>query len=145
MKVRTLVAGLAAGFLLNVLGWLGNQLVLGELWSKTVATVAPLRERTWVNEVLSLVPDFIYGVALAWLFASLTAQAGRRPSTAAKAAFWVWAVGAMPTYLGVWNSGFVPTGLAVATTLLALITFAPAAWLVWKLAPGGTSAVPNAA
>jgi hypothetical protein len=49
----------------------------------------------------------------------------------------VWAVGAMTTYLGVWNSGLVPGNLAIATTALALLTFAPAAWLVARMVPAG--------
>jgi peptidoglycan/LPS O-acetylase OafA/YrhL len=39
----------------------------------------------------------------------------------------------MMTYLGVWNSGLIRGGLAVATTVLALVTFVPAAWFVARL------------
>ena len=137
MKARVLWAGLAAGLVLNVLGWLGNQFVLGHLWNETIATVVPLRERTWVNEALSLVPDFVYGIALAWLFAVLE-QGRSRSAAAAAAAAWVWLVGAMTTYLGSWNTGFVPGRLAIATTVLALVLFVPAAWLVSRLVAPST-------
>jgi len=70
---RILRVGLAAGLLMNVLGWIGNQLVLGPLWRDAIQTVVPLRSRTWVNELVSLVPDFMYGIAIAWLFAGLAA------------------------------------------------------------------------
>lgn len=64
---RVLRVGLTAGLLMNVLGWIGNQLLLGPLWKDAIQTVVPLRSRTWVNEVVSLVPDLLYGVAIAWL------------------------------------------------------------------------------
>jgi hypothetical protein len=144
MKAKVLWTGLAAGLLLNVLGWLGNQLVLGHLWKETIATVVPLRERSLMNEALSLVPDFVYGIALAWLFA-LLARGRSRGAAAAVAAAWVWLVGAMTTYLGVWNSGFVPGRLAIATTLLALVLFVPAAWLVSRLLAPTMEGGPTAA
>lgn len=89
---RILRVGLAAGLLMNVLGWIGNQLVLGPLWKDAIQTVVSLRTRTCVNEVVSMVPDFIYGIAIAWLFAVL----------------------------------------AVATTLVGLVSAVPTGWLVWK-------------
>ncbi len=127
MTRRTMAVGLLTGLLLNIVGWLGNQLVLGRLWRTAISTVAPLRERSWVNEVVSLVPDFVYGVALAWLFVVLVG-AGRGRATAAAQA-------AMTTYLGIWNSGLLPGQLAAATTILAFVTFIPGAWLVWKTMP----------
>jgi hypothetical protein len=42
-------------------------------------------------------------------------------------------VGALTTYLGIANSGLLPWGLSAATTLLALVTFIPGAWLVHAL------------
>jgi len=60
---RILRVGLAAGLLMNVLGWIGNQLLLGPLWKDAVQAIVPVRSRTWVNEVVSLVPDFMYGIA----------------------------------------------------------------------------------
>jgi hypothetical protein len=60
---RNLRVGLAAGLLMNVLGWIGNQLILGTLWTDAIQDVVPLRSRTWVNELVSLVPDFMYGIA----------------------------------------------------------------------------------
>ena len=135
MNKRVFVAGLAAGAVLNVVGWLGNQLVLGRMWKDTIQTVVPLRSRTWVNEVVSLLPDFVYGVALAWLFALLVQAGASRSQAVLKASAWVCAVGAMTTVLGIWNSGFIPPELAISTTLLAMLTFVPAGWLVSRMLP----------
>ena len=129
---RILRVGLAAGLLMNVLGWIGNQLVLGPLWKDAIQTVVPLRTRTWVNEVVSLVPDFMYGIAIAWLFAVLAETRGRGLGTALTAAIAIWAISIVPTYLGIANSALLPAGLAVATTLVGLVSAVPTAWLVWK-------------
>jgi hypothetical protein len=53
-------------------------------------------ESPW-RDVISLAPDFVYGIA---------------------------------------NSGLLPWGLSAATTLLALVTFIPGAWLVHALLKG---------
>ena len=130
---RILRVGLAAGLLMNVLGWIGNQLLLGPLWKDAIQTVVPLRSRTWVNEVVSLVPDFMYGIAIAWLFAVLAQTRGRGLRTALTAALVVWAISVVPTYLGIANSALLPAGLAAGTTLVGLAASVPTAWLVWKI------------
>jgi hypothetical protein len=131
-RSRILRAGLAAGLLMNVLGWIGNQLVLGPLWKDAIGAVVPLRSRTWINEVVSLVPDFIYGIAIAWLFAVLAETRGRSLHTALTAALAVWAISVVPTYLGIANSALLPVDLAVATTLVGLVASVPTGWLVWR-------------
>ncbi len=45
----------------------------------------------------------------------------------------VFVVGALITYLGMANSGLLPWRLSVATTILALVTFIPGAWLTERL------------
>jgi hypothetical protein len=129
---RILRAGLAAGLLMNVVGWIGNQLVLGPLWKDAIQTVVPLRSRTWVNELVSLVPDFIYGIAIAWLYVELARNRGPGLGTAITAALVVWAVTVVPTYLGIANSGLLPFGLAAATTVVGLVSAIPTAWLISK-------------
>jgi hypothetical protein len=132
---RILRVGLAAGLLMNVVGWIGNQLALGPLWKDAIQTVVPLRSRTWVNELVSLVPDFIYGIAIAWLYAELARGRGPGLATAISAALAVWAVTVVPTYLGIANSGLLPVGLAAATTVVGVVSAIPTAWLVWKWLP----------
>lgn len=130
---RVLRAGLAAGLLMNVLGWLGNQLVLGSLWKSAIVAAAPRRSRTWVHELVSLVPDFIYGIAVAALFVALARHSGTGLRTALVAALAIWGVGVVPAYLGIANSGLLPAELCVATTLVGLVASLPTAWLVQRL------------
>lgn len=61
-----------------------------------------------------------------------------------RACMLVFMVGVLTTYLGIANSGLLPWRISVATTILALVTFMPGAWLTERLfrnyihAPPGT-------
>jgi hypothetical protein len=86
--------------------------------------------------MISLVPDFIYGIAICWLYVGLAPRYGATFANALRATTLVFAVGALTTYLGIANSGLLPWGLSAATTLLAMVTFIPGAWLVHVLLKG---------
>ena len=130
---RLVWSGLVIGLVLNLLGWVGNQVFLGDLWDSAIIQVVPLRTRSWANEVISLVPDFIYGIALAWTYAGIAPRFGWGWAAAWRASLLIWAVGAFTTYLGVANSGLLPTQLALWTTLVAIVTVVPAVWLAQRL------------
>ena len=139
--MRILWAGLLVGFVLNLLGWLGNVFLLGPMWQEAFTGVATTawRDSPW-RDVISLVPDFIYGIAICWLYAALAARYGASFATALRASALVFVVGAFTTYLGIANSGLLPWGLAAATTLLAFVVFMPGAWLVERLMRGHAGA-----
>lgn len=132
--MRVLWVGLLVGLVLNLLGWLGNVFLLGSLWQEAfvATTVTPWRDSPW-RDLVSLLPDFIYGVAVCWLYAGLAPRYGASVATALRASVLVFIVGAFTTYLGIANSGLLPWRLSVATTLLALAVFVPVAWLVHRL------------
>lgn len=109
---QLLWTGLVIGLILNLLGWFGNQIVLGDLWDRAVTQVTPLRTRTLANEVISLVPDFIYGVALTWTSAAIAPRFGWGWGAALRASVLIWVVGAFTTYLGLSNSELLPVQLA---------------------------------
>lgn len=141
--MRILWAGLVVGLVLNLLGWLGNVFLLGSLWQEAFSEVTSTswRDSPW-RDVLSLAPDFIYGVAICWLYAALAVRYGASVGTALRASALVFVVGAFTTYLGIANSGLLPWGLAAATTLLAFVVFVPGAWLVDRLMRGHVSSKP---
>ena len=132
--MRILWAGLLVGFVLNLLGWLGNVFLLGPMWQEAFTGVGTTawRDSPW-RDVISLAPDFIYGIAICWLYSALAERYGTSFATALRASALVFVVGAFTTYLGIANSGLLPWGLAAATTLLAFVVFIPGAWLVDRL------------
>lgn len=141
--MRILWAGLLVGLFLNLLGWLGNVFLLGSLWQEAFSevTASSWRNSPW-RDVISLAPDFIYGVATCWLYAALAVRYGASVMTALRASALVFVVGAFTTYLGIANSSLLPWDLAAATTLLALVVFVAGAWLVDRLLRGHVSATP---
>lgn len=134
MTRRVVVIGLTAGLLMNLFGWLGNQLWLGAEWEAAVAgsAFAATRSRTIWNEIGSLLPDFVYGLALVVLCALAMRTLGQRRRVAYGAAFTLWAVAIATPLLGTANAAFVPWRVSLLTTLLALIVILPVAEFVHR-------------
>jgi len=132
--MRILWSGLILGLFLNFLGWIGNVFLLGPLWEGAFLSVpvTAWRESPW-RDIISLLPDFVYGIAICWAYAGLAPRYGRSVATALRATALVFAVGALTTYVRIANSGLLPWTLATATTLLALVTFVPGAWIAHAL------------
>ena len=134
---RIAQVGLILGLLLNLLGWLGNVFVLGPLWNEALIYVheSPWRSTIW-REIVTLVPDFIYGIVMVSLYTYLSTTQGPTLRTASKAAFVVFLVGVFTTYLGTANAGLLPWSISFYTTVLAFVTFVPGAWLMHHLLKG---------
>ncbi len=121
---------MAFGLVLNILGWLGNNLWLGQLWDEAGTAMQAGFAAPWppvVKEAISLVSDFIYAFAMVWMFAHAREKT---VAFALKLALVVWLAGAALVYLVMVNSGFLPLEISVKTSLLALATFLLAAPLL---------------
>lgn len=120
-----LTLGFGAAF--NVFGWLGNNLLLGDLWDEagrlTLAGFVP-PWAPFIKEAVTLVSDFVYAFALVWLFST-----SREKSVfqAARIAIVVWGIGVALLYLTLVNAGFLPVTVAAASSALALAIFLAAA------------------
>jgi len=141
MAGRVLRAGLLVGLFLNAFGWLGNVFLLGPMWREafTGLPTTPWRESPW-RDVVSFVPDFLYGIAICWLYVALLPRYGASVRTALRASALVFVVGALTTYLGIANSGLLPWRISLATTLLAFVVFVPGAWLTHRVLRSAGSA-----
>ena len=131
---RIIRVGLLLGLLLNITGWLGNNLLLRPMWAEVGAGARPVawRESVW-SDVFSLVPDFVYGLAIAWLCVALRARLYTDVSAALRAGLLVSVVGGMTTYFAIANSGFIPWRLALVSFALVLATKMPLAMLAGRL------------
>jgi hypothetical protein len=123
-RTRIAIVGLFVGLALNVTGWLGNNLVLGSLW--TAVEVAP-GGAAWRATVWSDVPDVVYGLAIAWLCVALRPSFDRWLSASLASGVLVAVTGGITTYFAVANSGFVPWSLALASFVLVAVTKIPLA------------------
>lgn len=134
---RVVLIGLLIGFLLNLTGWIGNNFILGSLWDEVGSslTYVPWRDTLW-SEFFSLLPDFLYGIAIAWLLAKLASCNDSIPITALQTGFFVSLVGGVTTYFAIANSGFIPWNLALASFVLVFATKLPLSFLAAYLLLG---------
>ena len=135
VSTRTFIlTSLLIGFLLNLTGWLGNNLLLGNLWQEVGITLqkSAWRASIW-RDVFSFLPDFIYGFAIVWLIIQLNEHFKNRTMNALKAGWWISLVGGLTTYFAVANTGFIPWKLAFASFALVLATKIPLALFASKL------------
>lgn len=125
---RIVGVGLFVGLILNLTGWLGNNLLLDSLWSSVQVGEGTVEWRSSLgSDVLSLIPDFVYGVAIAWLWVMVRPRVGGWVSAALLSGSFVALVGGITTYFAIANSGFIPWSLAFASFALVAVTKLPLA------------------
>lgn len=124
---RILLWTIVFGVAFNLLGWLGNNFLLGDLWNAVGSEVKSGFTPPWppvVKEIVTVISDFIYAFAMVWVFANSRRQTA---DFALQLAFVIWLAGAALVYLVLVNGGFLPVGIALKTSLLALAIFTGAA------------------
>jgi hypothetical protein len=144
MNFRRIVwVGLGLGAFLNIIGVVGNGILLREAWAQAVP-LRPANAMTgWPSVAISLLSDFIFGPALVWLYAAMLPRFGANIATAIRAAAIVWILGVAVPYLGIVRIGWLPVGVVAATSAVALAGFLPAAWLVVRFYRDADEASPN--
>lgn len=131
-KGTCVIGGLLTGFLLNISGWMGNNLLLKNLWDG--AHVASLKN--WnpgiLKDIFSLLPDFVYGFGIAWMWTKLRGHYRNPYRAAVESGIFIAMVGGVTTYFVIANSGFVSWTLAGYSFLLVIVTKVMAAfYLEW--------------
>jgi hypothetical protein len=124
---RLLVSTVVIGFVLNLAGWAGNVFVLGAMWQQA-DTLAPAPMHSpfspLVHAVLQFVSDFVFAFVLCLVYQlALAGWRGSKLQLALLCGVIVWLGGVPMTYLGLVNGGYLPAGVSIATTILALLTF----------------------
>jgi hypothetical protein len=134
---KLLIATLVVGIVLNLTGWAGNVFLLGPMWEAADRAAPPPMHSPFsptVHAVLQFVSDFV--LAFVWCVVYRLALPAWRGSTfhlAFLCAVVVWLGGVPMAYLGMVNGGYLPAGVSIATTALALVTFLIAAPLLPRL------------
>jgi hypothetical protein len=135
---RFVITVLVVGFTLNLTGWAGNVFLLGPMWDQAVAVAPPSLHSPFpplLHSILQFVSDFVFAFVLCVVYR--LASSGWRASKMQLAFLCgtiVWLGGVPMTYLGLVNGGYLPAGVSIATTLLALATFLVVAPLLpWLL------------
>jgi hypothetical protein len=135
---RVIGVGLGLGLYMTVLGWLGNNLLLGADWDRAgelAANNVVLPYPDLAREIISLVFDFLYGLTMTWLY-SKTSQRSLIFSAKFQAVFWLATL--VIFYVAAVNSRFVPWEVAWKTTVLGLVIAIPIIFVLPRLIPAWT-------
>jgi hypothetical protein len=125
---RLLLAALVTGFLFYLVGWAGNEFVLSHVGS-------PHAPRGLPPTALQFVSDVILGLVWCLVYRLLSPTWRRsKMQLALVSAGIVWLGGVANDIMSI-NGGHLPLGIAIATTLLALVTFLIVAPLLPRLLP----------
>ncbi|MGH7699005.1 MAG: hypothetical protein ACREMJ_00575 [Gemmatimonadales bacterium] len=115
-----LVGGLLAGLVLNVVDYLLYGVILAEDINMAMQALGkgPIGGSAIVWFV---VLDFLYGIALVWLYAAIRPRFGAGPRTAVYAGLFMWVAIGLLHAIGEAPMGLFPMNMMVIGTLVALV------------------------
>ncbi len=123
MKTRDIgVCTMVYGVLWNALGWIRNNLVLGDAWDAVNSSATPGFSPPYAGltrEAMTLVPDFLYAFGFVWVFAQMRTQT----VMSAVVLGLLLEVFVVITYLALVTSGFLPWTIAVQSGHVAMVIF----------------------
>ena len=93
---KVVAAGLAAGVVANIVGFVGFGMLLGPRFEAEAVAVAPVlqgRGMTGSAIAINVVATFVVGILLVWLYAAIRPRFGPGMRTAMLAALAVWVCG----------------------------------------------------
>ena len=128
---KVVVGGLAAGVVLNIIGFVGNGVLLGKRMEAEMAAVAPSLAGKGMSPgmiTFAVVTQFIVGILLVWLYAAMRPRFGPGFGTAAKAGLVIWVCGLL-FYQDWMHLGLMSTGTYVAASGIALVNLMLGAWV----------------
>lgn len=136
---RFIVAGLVIGFLLNLTGWAGNVFLLGSMWEQAGTLAPPPMHSPFpplTHVILQFASDFVFAFVLCAVYRlARSAWRGSKMALAFLCGAIIWLGGVPMCYLGLVNGGYLPAGVSIATSILALATFFIVAPLLPLLLP----------
>ena len=119
--VRVIIAGIVAGLVADVLGYLVDGILLAPQWADGMKALglANFSSNQWIWFNLL---GFVGGVVLIWIYAAIRPRFGAGAKTAIYAGLAVWVVGVLlPNLSFMWFAGLFSHQLALMTTLGGLV------------------------
>jgi hypothetical protein len=120
---RVVLGGLAAGLVMNVIGFVTNGMLLGKQMSAEMDAVVPglsAKMMTGTTIAVDVVTQFVIGILIVWLYAAMRPRFGAGPRTAVLAAIVPWICGLF-FYSGWLLGGMMSSGMYVIVSIIALI------------------------
>jgi hypothetical protein len=115
-----IIGGLVAGVVLNIF----DSVLFGAvLKNDMAAAMQALNLPVMSNSVIPwyVFVDFLFGIALVWVYAAIRPRFGAGPATAVKAGLISWLIFNVIRALFDWPSGMMPHNLMVIVTAVALV------------------------
>jgi hypothetical protein len=128
---KVLIGGLAAGVVMNVVGFLVNGLLLGKRMEAEMIAVAPTLQGRGMGAgamTARVITSFVVGILLVWIYAAIRPRFGAGPRTAVYAALVVWLCGFL-FYLDWLYVDLMTAGTYAIVSVVMLITLLIAAWV----------------
>jgi hypothetical protein len=128
---RILLAGLAAGLVLDALDATTNAVVFGASWARAYKALALPEENAGIP-VFWMTFDLLAGVLLAWLYAAMRPRFGPGPRTAIYAALVEWTLIHFTLYSHLVD-GVFPARVLLGTSVCELVSALVAGLVAGKL------------
>jgi hypothetical protein len=134
---KVVVAGLAAGVVANIVGFVGFGMLLAERMEAEYVAVAPALQGRGAGSgamAATIISQFVVGILLVWLYAAIRPRFGPGMKTAAYAALVVWLCGFL-FHLDFLLLGMMSTStymMAAITALVQLLAAAAVGGMLYK-------------
>jgi len=128
---KVVAGGLAAGVVLNIVGFVGFGMLLGPRFNAEMDAVVPglsAKMNSGANMGITIVTQFVIGLLLAWLYAAMRPRFGPGMKTAIYAALVVWLCGDL-FYLDNLQSGMMSMTSYIYAACMMLVGLVAAAWV----------------
>ncbi len=146
---RLLLGGIVAGFIIDVVQWLLNGVILGSDWRQAMQALGKPLEETPARSLFYVLLGFLYGVVAVWTYVSIRPRYGAGPTTAFYAGLGVWLLGYCLPSLTWMPMGLFPGRLMAIAMVVGLVEILVAteagAWLYQEPGPGTAAAARQAA
>lgn len=119
---RVIGGGLVAGLVMNVVDGVTNGAILGARWEQETKRLGIDMSAGAQSQSLTgwVVLDFLCGITLVWLYASIRPRYGPGPKTAVIAGLTVWFIIHM-AFAAWWFTGIYSLGVVASTTIGGLV------------------------
>lgn len=117
---RVIAGGLVAGLVMNVVDGVTNGVILGARWEAETKRLGI--DMAAQSQALAgwLTFDFLCGIVLVWLYASIRPRYGAGPKTAVIAGLALWLITHL-AFAAWWFTGLYSFGLVAASTMGGLV------------------------
>jgi hypothetical protein len=120
---RVVLGGLVSGLVINIIDFIVNVPILGARWDQALAMLrAGAPDAGGGSPIGWIISDFLFGILLVWIYASIRPRFGPGPRTAVIAALAVWAV----SHIAYWSLAFLglfPGSLVTASAVGAVVAY----------------------